>query len=193
MKFTKATITYEWKDDLRPYANHTSSVVLEAELTEVDTADVPALQRKILKAQRLVETAVIEQIQRTRPREPDPTDDREPGDRGFQPPVMAPHQPPPAIAQRMQAPPPAPAGSNGNGDSKPPTNARSFSGWIYKQSKPMQERAIEIMVSQGYGRRFNQLGDDQAMWVYQCLSIPQPQPAWGGGQNGNGYHQNGGY
>lgn len=90
--------------------------------------------------------------------------------------------------QRQGSPPP-PRGDQRSG---PPKNGRQFLGWLGKQDPALKHQASQIAKAWNLPSMMRDWPDDAALAMYQELTRrPQHQPAWGGVQNGNGYHSNG--
>ena len=94
--------------------------------------------------------------------------------------------------QQQGAPAQQPQNNGGRTQSGPPQNGRQFLGWLGKQDQSVKHRASKIAKSWNLPSMMKDWPDDAALAIYRELTNQQqPAPAWGGQQNGNGYHSNG--
>jgi hypothetical protein len=173
-------VSYTWNDQIKPFCNHSSSVILDFDVEESDLASLSDLKRRIDAAQLMVECAVQESIERTRPAasEPEP----EPVTRRWDPATL-----PPAPAAPSAPPPPpatAPPPPSGNGSGTfygPPKSGRTFYCWLSKQPADVANRAAELAREWKRPWKFLEWSDGDIVHLYNTLTaVPS--------SNGNGTH-----
>ena len=88
-----------------------------------------------------------------------------------------PRNDPPPVRQPQSVPQrqgePSPRGQSDRAGT-PPRGAKEFSGWIQRQPKEVQEVVKDLMSQEGWGWRYMDLDNDQAMWLYRQTLTAAP-------------------
>ncbi len=190
----KVKISWARTDGRPNYSSVRGAIDLEIELPDNLTENPALFCERVNGLYSLAEAAVDRQIEQSRP-EPPAVSDLRPGDPAYDRMHAPPPRRPEPMTQREydqgddrypddRRQQPRNGGGNGyrqQGGGAPPTNGRSFCGWLNRQPPEVHDQVKAIVRGWNLDTYYSNWTDQQVREVYQELQqVPAGRSDWGG-------------